>query len=195
MKTENWGRIAAIVPRRPSRRAAAYTTADVFPSYLQVSLGVAQDLSRQPAFVACVLDNPIAIDPLTTLDAASFRFFHFDPTFAPKGKTAVTCFLPTYNGSYWTDLQRDDHARYVVEKQRIADAVIAMIERRIPGVRNAIEVIDVSTPASVCAPVAKYAAACPSDEVTIALRACQTGTNHVAGSASAARRRASSLRQ
>src|SRR6185312_11079378 len=53
----------------------------------------------------------------------------------------------------------------------------------------------VSTPASACAPVAKYAAAFPSDEVTIALRACHTGTNHVAGSASAARRRSSSLRQ
>lgn len=128
---------------------AAYAAAEIFPSYLQVSLGIARDLSRQPAFVACVLDNPISLDPQTTLDAASFRFFHFDPTFAPKGKTAVTCFLPTYNGSYWTDLHRDDHARYVVEKQRIADAVIAILERRIPGVRNAIEVIDVSTPASV----------------------------------------------
>ena len=41
----------------------------------------------------------------------------------------------------------------------------------------------------------KYAAARPSAEVTIALRACHTGTNHVAGSASAARRCASSLRQ
>ena len=34
-----------------------------------------------------------------------------------------------------------------------------------------------------------------SGEVTTALRACHTGTNHVAGSASAARRRSSSLRQ
>ncbi len=27
----------------------------------------------------------------------SFRIFHFDPAFAPAGKTAVTCFLPTRN--------------------------------------------------------------------------------------------------
>jgi phytoene dehydrogenase-like protein len=83
------------------------------------------------------------------LPTASFRVFHFDPTFAPKGKAAVTCFLPTYNFAYWVDLQRNDAARYAVEKQRIADAIIDVLERRSPGIRQRIETIDVSTPATV----------------------------------------------
>lgn len=128
---------------------AAYGSFEVFPSYLQVSLGVARDLSDQPGFVTRVVDERLEIDPRTVLSDVSFRLFHFDPTFAPKGKTAVTCFLPTHNFAYWADLRgRDPHA-YQTEKHRVAEAVIAVLDRRIPGVRADIEVTDISTPASV----------------------------------------------
>jgi phytoene dehydrogenase-like protein len=120
-----------------------------FPSYLQVSLGVASDLSNEPGHLVQVLDAPLKIDPETSMDAITFRIFHFDPTFAPAGKTAVTCFLPTYNFGYWLDVQRRDVARYEHEKWRIADAVTAILERRLPGIREWIEAIDVSTPVSV----------------------------------------------
>lgn len=126
-----------------------YATGETFPSYLQVSLGVAQDLSNEPGHLCQVLDAPLAIDPATSLRAVSFRVFHFDPTFAPRGKTAVTCVLPTHNFSYWVDLRRSDQARYEAEKRRIADSVIAILDRRLPGIRMQIEMMDVSTPASV----------------------------------------------
>ncbi len=35
-----------------------------------------------------LLDTPLQVDPGTQLRQVSFRFFHFDPTFAPAGKTA-----------------------------------------------------------------------------------------------------------
>lgn len=120
-----------------------------FASYLQVSLGVARDLSHQPGFVTRVLDAPLVVDPGTELSSVNFRCFHFDPSFAPPGKTAVTCFLPTRNFAYWADTRRNDPARYQAEKQRIAEAVIAIFERLEPGVRAAIEVTDVSSPATV----------------------------------------------
>lgn len=128
---------------------ARFAKAQTFPSYLQVSLGVAQDLADQPGFVSRVLDAPLELDPGTTLDAIAFRIFNFDPTFAPPGKTAVTCFLPTYNFAYWIDLQRDDPTRYAAEKQRVAEAVVAVLERRLPGIRDRIETVDVATPASI----------------------------------------------
>lgn len=128
---------------------ARYRTMETFPSYVQVSLGVAQDLSDQPGFVSRVLDAPLQVDPQTAIDAVGLRIFHFDPTFAPPGKTAVTAFLPTYNFAYWVDAQRDDPARYAAEKRRVAEAVVAILERRLPGVRERIETTDVSTPASV----------------------------------------------
>ena len=126
-----------------------YDELETFPSYLQVSLGVALDLSQQPAFVTRVLDTPLELDPGTQLRQVSFRFFHFDPTFAPAGKTAVTCFLPTRNFEYWLDLQQQDADGYRAEKDRIAEAVITFLERMVPEIRPAIEVIDVSTPATV----------------------------------------------
>jgi phytoene dehydrogenase-like protein len=120
-----------------------------FPSYLQVSLGVARDLSRQPGYMIRVLDRPLLVEPGTELSQLAFRFFHFDPSFAPPGKTAVTCFIPTENWEFWTRLRQSDPVRYQAEKQRIADAVIAVLERRLSDIRPAIEVIDVSSPATV----------------------------------------------
>lgn len=126
-----------------------YGTLKTFPSYLQVSLGVARDLSQQARYVTRLLDAPLMVDPSTRLRQLSFRFFHFDPTFAPPGKTAVTGFLPTYNFEFWVDLQQRDPAQYQAEKHRIAESVIAVLERSVDDVRRAIEVIDVSTPATV----------------------------------------------
>jgi phytoene dehydrogenase-like protein len=126
-----------------------YRTFETFPSYVQVSFGVARNLSEQGALLTLLLDSPLAVDPGTTLDQLSFRFFHFDPTFAPPGKTAVTCFLPTRNFEYWTGLQQSAPAQYQAAKQRVSEAVAAVLERHIPSVREAIEITDVSTPASV----------------------------------------------
>jgi phytoene dehydrogenase-like protein len=126
-----------------------YEEKELFASYLQVSLGVGLDLSDQPGMVTRILSTPIMVDPETDLNNVGFRIFHFDPTFAPKGKTAVTCLLPTRNFKYWSDLRANDLAAYHREKNRIADTIIGLLESRIPGVRAAIETVDVSTPASV----------------------------------------------
>jgi phytoene dehydrogenase-like protein len=134
---------------RDVRAEEPYRSVPPFPSYLLVSLGVRRDLSSQPAFFVRLLSEPVPVDPRTLAKSLSFRVFHFDPTFAPAGKTAVTCFIPTTDAEYWTSLQRDDASAYATRKQQIAEAVIRCLERRIPGVRADIEVIDVATPASV----------------------------------------------
>jgi phytoene dehydrogenase-like protein len=126
-----------------------YDEREVFASYLQVSLGAALDLKDQPPMVTYLLDSPIAVDCDTSIDYASFRFFHFDPTFAPPGKTAITSFLPTRNFQYWTDLRQRNMAAYHDEKHRVADSVIGVLEKRFPGIRQSIEAMDVSTPATV----------------------------------------------
>lgn len=126
-----------------------YEERDLFASYLQVSLGVALDLSGLPPMVTYLLDSRISIDPATDVDYLSFRFFHFDPTFAPPGRTAVTSLVATRNYQFWTDLRLKDMAAYSEEKQRVANAVIAVLEKRIPGLGACIEAMDVSSPASV----------------------------------------------
>src|SRR5581483_5415374 len=129
--------------------ARTYQKLKTFPSYLQVSLGAARNFSSQPPFLIRILDSPLRLDPGMSLSQLSFRFFHFDPTFAPPGKTAVTCFLPTRNFQFWVDLQKNDTDRYRAEKRRIAEAVIQILERAVPGLSESVEEVDVSTPATV----------------------------------------------
>ncbi len=126
-----------------------YSQWETFPSYLQVSLGVGLELKDQPPLLTLLLRSSIDVDPGTTLRQLAFRFFHYDPTFAPVGKTAVTSFLPTRNFEYWTGLRCRDLNQYRAEKRRVAEAVTGVLENRLPKVRGAIEVVDVSTPASV----------------------------------------------
>jgi phytoene dehydrogenase-like protein len=126
-----------------------YEARELFASYLQVSLGVALDLGAQASMLARILESPITVDPGTEVNSISFRFFHFDPTFAPPGRTAVTSTIPTRNFAYWTNLRENDLTGYRAEKNRLADTVIAVLEKVVPGIRPAIEVVDVSTPASV----------------------------------------------
>jgi len=130
-------------------RQRIYAEREPFASYLQVSLGVAADLSDQPPMVTRLLEQPIAVDPGTETRHISFRFFHFDASFAPKGKTAVTSLLSTRNFEYWADLRDHDPVLYRAEKHRVAESVIAVLERRIPGIREGVEVVDVSTPATI----------------------------------------------
>jgi phytoene dehydrogenase-like protein len=128
---------------------AAYSNWKPYPSYLQISLGVAQDLSHLPGLGSRLLDEPLQVDPHTQLKQLSYRCFHFDPTFAPAGKSALTCFLPTYNYDYWMELREHDSERYRAEKARISEAVVDVLARAHPGLRPGIEVTDVSTPATV----------------------------------------------
>ena len=126
-----------------------YDRLTTFPSYVQVSLGIAKDLSELPGFLTRVLGRPVRVDPMTELGQASFRFFHYDPTFAPPGKTAVTCTLPTRSFDHWVGLREKDPAAYQAEKDAVAERIVAILEQIVPGVRTAIEVVDVATPASV----------------------------------------------
>ncbi|WP_109484599.1 phytoene desaturase family protein [Occallatibacter savannae] len=126
-----------------------YAESETFASYLQVSLGIARDLKEQPAMLTRVLGSPIVIDPGTELSSVGFRFFHFDPTSAPAGKTAVTSILPTRNYEYWEKLRSEDPQGYRAEKARVAEVVIDVLEGHLPGIRRSIEVMDVSTPATV----------------------------------------------
>jgi phytoene dehydrogenase-like protein len=120
-----------------------------FPSYLMVSLGVAREFTGEPEMLSIMLDEPIRIDERTEINAVPFRIFSFDPSFAPKGKTAIVSFITTYNYEYWTRLKESLPAVYESEKQRVADKIIDVFEKRFPGSREKIEVVDVATPATV----------------------------------------------
>jgi phytoene dehydrogenase-like protein len=126
-----------------------FRTYKPFPSYVQVSMGIGADLKGEPGFLCMALDDGFEVDPITRGDFLSFRIFNFDPTFAPAGKTAAVCFIPTYNHEYWVGLREADKAKYDREKERIANRVVRLFEARFPAAKGKIEAVDVATPATV----------------------------------------------
>lgn len=117
-----------------------------FPSWVQVSLGVARDLSSPAQAVVYLLDEPIDIAG-ERHEYIRFRHFCYDPSMAPPGKSVlVSTFSSNY--SYWKELYEEPE-RYEAEKRSIAARVIEELERRMPGIAAQIEVVDVSTPMTV----------------------------------------------
>ena len=121
----------------------------VFPSLVFVSLGVGSKFDDEPHALVFPLKKPLFIDDSISYDNLSVRIFNFDPSLAPEGKTCITSMLGTYNHEFWVNLRENDNEKYNREKERIATEVIEALEERFGNIKSAIEVSDVSTPASI----------------------------------------------
>ncbi len=108
---------------------------------LHISLGVAREFPDEPHTLVLWLPQPVEIAgrPCDRLD---IEFFNFAPEMAPAGKTAVQV-VATTSYDYWKALSPE---AYRAEKSRVADTVIACLERRFPGLAAQVEVSDVATP-------------------------------------------------
>lgn len=128
-----------------------YQKIPVFPSIIQVALGVARSFDDMPPSVAGINFPvaPLAFDGAlsgATYDRMCVHIYNFDPALAPSGKSVMKVLLPAdYN--YWNAL-REDPARYDAEKNKVADSVIALLDKRFPGTAAKVEMRDVATPAT-----------------------------------------------
>jgi phytoene dehydrogenase-like protein len=125
---------------------AYYDKLPIYPSWVQVSLGVARDLSNEAPRVTYWLDKPIDIAD-QKIDRIDFRHFCMDPSMAPPGKSVVVVQFASEH-AYWKALYNEPE-RYEAEKKEIANKVIDSLERRLPGISEQVEVVDVSTPMTV----------------------------------------------
>ncbi len=123
-----------------------YETMKPFPPLLYVGLGIADPLTDVPATVSGItfpLSPPIEIDGKLR-ERLSFKVYNFDPALAPSGKSVIVLML---NSDYdrWVELSKDPGA-YAAEKEAACEAVLDALERRIPGIRDKVEMRDVATP-------------------------------------------------
>jgi phytoene dehydrogenase-like protein len=121
-----------------------YAGLPVSPSCTQVSLGVARDLSDMPHTTVYQLDEPLRFAG-TSVESMAVRHFCQDPSMAPPGKSAVVVEFFTHAHAYWSALHEQPET-YEAEKADLARKVIDQLERRLPGISEQIEVVDVSTP-------------------------------------------------
>lgn len=131
--------------RATKNRFAAWR---VFPSVVQVSLGVARTFDTDEPKACCDLTGPLTMGA-STIDDMLVRICSFDPCMAPAGKTAIVVHLRIEDYRYWVDLRARDMAAYRTEKERVADAVIAALDKKYSRIRETLEVVDVATPATL----------------------------------------------
>jgi len=126
-----------------------YDNPSLFPPLCFISLGVARSFEKSPPSVGgtvFLLDEPVTIAG-EEWDRLAVHVYDFDPSVAPEGKTLLRVWLPT-DFYYWKDLREQDRDRYNAEKKRVADQVIARLDRRYPGLALQVEMCDVATPAT-----------------------------------------------
>jgi phytoene dehydrogenase-like protein len=126
-----------------------YSDFSIFPSFLQISLGVAKSFPDMPSTVITPLEIPFVIDPEKTIDNLYYRIANYDPTLAPEGKTLIMCMVKTFNYKYWMDLRDNDRDKYKAEKKRISDFFIDQLDKELGGIKENLEMVDVSTPATL----------------------------------------------
>jgi phytoene desaturase len=75
------------------------------------------------------------------------RSFDFDKSMAPKGHSSVMIMLPA-SFDHWYHLRNTDQDAYRKAKKDVSDQMIAVLEKRYPGITQAVEVVDVATPST-----------------------------------------------
>ncbi len=123
---------------------ALYGGTPLAPTSVQVSLGVACDLSKEPHALWLKLDKPFSVGGIEN-SYFTFRHYCYDPSMAPEGKSSVTSILYSDYG-YWEKLYKEDKDAYNTQKKIIAEEFIRVFEERFPYAKGKIEVVDVSTP-------------------------------------------------
>ena len=120
-----------------------YDTLPIFPPLIHVALGVARSFEGSPATVIYPLDESITIGGKIRKHLG-VEIYNYDRTMTPPGKTVLKVLFPS-DYTYWKNLKQDTE-RYKAEKEKIADQVISLLDRRYPGLADQVEMRDVATP-------------------------------------------------
>jgi len=116
---------------------------DETPFAVNVFLGINRDLSGEPSSLVLLLDPPVTIAN-HKYESIEAQLYGFDKSMAPAGKGTIKVELPA-SYAYWKQLYNDDREKYKQEKQKVAEQVIEILESHFRGIKNQVEVIDVST--------------------------------------------------
>ncbi len=127
---------------------ATNTKPKVYPSVFMVLLGVNKTYKEQPHLIKFPIDTPAFSPDGTEYRRLELHFYHYDPNLAPKGKTTIAASLYTSNGEYWINLRASDYDQYIKQKTQFAELILDQLNKKVPGLRQSLEVMDVVTPAT-----------------------------------------------
>jgi phytoene dehydrogenase-like protein len=116
-------------------------------SRIQVSLGVSIDPGKIPHSFKIIMNEPVTIgtESHSCIDVLKYDE---ETNAAPSGKTLLIVQIITRDYDYWINLRSNDRKRYFKEKQTVADIVTSILEKKLGNLKNKIEMVDVTTPAT-----------------------------------------------
>ena len=120
----------------------------VYYSILQVAFGVSCELKEHPHFSRFPLDEDLVLPDGTIYSRMEVHIYNYDPTMAPKGKTVIVVSFYTRKGDYWINLRKQKR-NYNRVKDEFALKILELLNKKIPGIKEKVEMIDVATPATV----------------------------------------------
>jgi phytoene dehydrogenase-like protein len=120
----------------------------VYYSAFLVSLGVADTFEKHPQFFRFPLERELVSPDGTTYNRMEAHIMNYDPTLAPKGKTVISLKFYSENGDYWISLRDKDPEEYNKVKTEFAGKMIGLLDVKLGKIKDAIEVIDIATPAT-----------------------------------------------
>jgi phytoene dehydrogenase-like protein len=123
-----------------------YDNPKLFAPLVHIGLGVARRFDDIPSAIGGLtfpLDTPITVAGKEHKELGVL-IYSFDPTLAPQGKTFIKVQFET-DYDYWEKFSKEPE-RYKAEKEKIADLVVNLLDKRFPGLAAQVEMRDVATP-------------------------------------------------
>ncbi|HEY1787484.1 MAG TPA: NAD(P)/FAD-dependent oxidoreductase [Verrucomicrobiae bacterium] len=124
-----------------------YEKCQTFHALIQISLGVKREFPDTPHTLNLILPEPVSVDDQTSHDCFEVELFDTTSGLCAPGTTLMTVRFPTQH-QYWMDLREKDPRRYRAEKKNLLRRIIAILDKRFPGLARSIERFDVATPAT-----------------------------------------------
>ena len=123
-----------------------YKNWSVSSPVILVALGVSRsfpEVSWSAAGTVYPLEQPVNIGG-KEFQKLRPMIYNYDPTLAPPGKTLLRLVIPAAY-DHWDALRGAPDA-YRTEKEKIAETVIGLLDKRYPGLAAQVEMRDVATP-------------------------------------------------
>ncbi len=114
---------------------------------LQVYLGLNRDLSDEPHAIALLLDEPVKLE-LEERDSLYLELFDSNSGVAPEGKSVIKV-VTEGNYNHWKKMREEDMEKYRQEKEAVYQKVLEILEKRFPGIKEQVEIHDITTPVTV----------------------------------------------
>ncbi|MBK7668512.1 MAG: NAD(P)/FAD-dependent oxidoreductase [Sphingobacteriaceae bacterium] len=122
---------------------------EVFYSVVHLGFGINADLKDQPHFSRYPLKEDLILPDGTKYDRLEVHVYNYDRTMAPPGKSAVVVSFYTKNGDWWLDLRKNNRPEYRKVKKEFTEKIIDLLDERLGGIKDKLEMSDMATPATV----------------------------------------------